>query len=186
MVINSIKLFFSINYIYLEANYIIMKYLTNLTFIMLMFIFTSCSTGGNHPDYASNVEKIKTFLELQGSESDSQAQADMIHEDVQWQPAFYGTAPIGKAEFVEYLIAWQDAMEDVVYTPTNYLPGVNAETGELDGSVRSYGTWTGVHSESGKSWELSSYHTWDFQDGLVINGGDYFDAGGFLASLSSE
>ena len=111
---------------------------------------------------------------------------DRIHEDVQWQPAFYGTAPIGKAEFVEYLIAWQDAMEDVVYTPTNYLPGVNAETGELDGSVRSYGTWTGVHSESGKSWELSSYHTWDFQDGLVINGGDYFDAGGFLASLSSE
>ena len=97
-----------------------------------------------------------------------------------------GTAPIGKAEFVEYLIAWQDTMEDVVYTPTNYLPGVNAETGELDGSVRSYGTWTGVHSESGKSWELSSYHTWDFQDGLVINGGDYFDAGGFLASLSSE
>ena len=111
-----------------------MKYLTNLTFIMLMFIFTSCSTGGNHPDYASNVEKIKTFLELQGSESDSQAQADMIHEDVQWQPAFYGTAPIGKAEFVEYLIAWQDAMEDVVYTPTNYLPGVNAETGELIGA----------------------------------------------------
>lgn len=163
-----------------------MKYLTNLTFIMLMFIFTSCSSGGNHPDYASNVEKIKTFLELQSSESDSKAQAEMIHEDVQWQPAFYGTAPIGKAEFVEYLIAWQDAMEDVVYTPTNYLPGVNAETGELDGSVRSYGTWTGVHSESGKSWELSSYHTWDFQDGLVINGGDYFDAGGFLASLSSE
>ena len=50
-----------------------------------------------------------------GTESDSQAQADMIHEDVQWQPAFYGTAPIGKAEFVEYLIAWQDAMA-VSYT----------------------------------------------------------------------
>ncbi len=39
----------------------------------------------------------------------------------------------------------------------------------LDGSVRSYGKWTGVHSATGKSWELpSTYHTWDFKDGLII------------------
>ena len=168
----------------METNLITMKYLTTITLIMFMFILNSCSTAGNHPDYEANVEKVKTFLELQGNESDPQAQLDMIHEDVQWQPAFFGTARIGKAEFGEYLIAWQDSMEDVVYTSTNYLPGVNAETGLLDGSVRSYGTWTGVHSETGKSWELNSYHTWDFQDGLVFFGGDYFDAGGFLASLT--
>ena len=166
------------------ANYIIMKYLTTITIAIFMFVLSSCSTGGNHPDFEGNVEKVKAFLELQGSEADPQAQLDMIHEDLEWQPAFYGTGLIGKAEFGEYLIGWQDAMEDVVYTATNYLPGVNAETGILDGSVRSYGTWTGVHTETGKSWELSSYHTWDFKDGQIVYGGDYFDAGGFLASLA--
>jgi hypothetical protein len=32
----------------------------------------------------------------------------------------------------------------------------------------------------------STYHTWDFKDGLIISGGDYFDAGGFLASLQED
>ncbi len=144
-----------------------MKYLNTITIMIFLFVLSSCSTGGNHPDFEANVEKVQTFLELQGSEADPQAQLDMI-----------------QAEFGEYLIGWQDAMEDVVYTATNYLPGVNPETGVLDGSVRSYGTWTGVHSETGKSWELSSYHTWDFKDGQIVYGGDYFDAGGFLASLA--
>ena len=111
----------------------------------------------------------------------------MAHEDIQWQPAFYGSIPVGKEEYGSYLKGWQDEMEDVVFTPTNdYLPGVLAETGVQDGSVRVYGTWAGVHSATGKSWELSSYHTWDFKDGLIIAGGDYFDASGFIASLQVE
>ena len=153
--------------------------------IALVSIFISCSQG-NHPDYAANVESAKTLLALQGTEADLQAQLDLVHEDMDWQPAFHGSARIGKEGFGEYLKGWHDAMEDVVYTPTNYLPGVLAETGIPDGSVRSYGTWTGVHSATGKSWELISYHTWDFKDGLIISGGDYFDAGGLLGSLAEE
>ncbi|MAU64159.1 MAG: hypothetical protein CMC38_07465 [Flavobacteriaceae bacterium] len=154
--------------------------------IALVCIFISCSQG-NHPDYAANVETVKTQLALQGSEADLQAQLDLAHDDIQWQPAFYGSSPIGKEEYGTYLKGWQDAMEDVVYTPTNFLPGVSPETGLPDGSVRSYGKWTGVNSATGKSWELpSTYHTWDFKDGLIISGGDYFDAGGFLASLQED
>lgn len=153
-----------------------------LLFIALISIFISCSQNSN-PDFTANVEKIKTFLELQGTEANLQAQLDLVHEDLLWQPAFHGSPQIGKKEFGEYLKGWHDAMEDVVYTPTNYLPGVLAETNLPDGSVRSYGKWTGVDSASGKSWELISYHTWDFKDGLIISGGDYFDAGGLLASL---
>ena len=154
--------------------------------IALVSIFISCSQG-NHPDYAANVETVKKQLALQGSEADHQAQLDLAHEDIQWQPAFYGSPQIGKEEYGKYLKGWQDEMEDVVYTPTNYLPGVSPDTGLPDGSVRSYGKWTGVHSSTGKSWELpSTYHTWDFKDGLIISGGDYFDAGGFLASLQEN
>ena len=55
-----------------------------------------------------------------------------------------------------------------------------------DNNTSIVGKWTGIHSESGKSWELISYHTWDFKDGLIISGGDYFDAGGLLSSLASN
>ena len=156
-----------------------------LLLITLLALFVSCSTG-QHPDFEANVKTAQTLLELQGSEADLQAQLDLVHEDLQWQPAFHGSAQIDKAGFGEYLKGWHDVMEDVTYTAVSWLPGVLAETGQPDGSVRTYGKWTGVHTETGKSWELISYHTWDFKDGLIISGGDYFDAGGLLGSLQAD
>ena len=47
-----------------------------------------------------------------------------------------------------------------------------------DGSVRTYGTWTGNVAETGKEFALKSYHAMAFKDGLLIQGGDYFDFGG--------
>ena len=153
--------------------------------IALFSIFVSC-TPGMHPEYEQNTETVKAFLKLQGEETDVNAQMALIHEDLEWQPAFHGSVPIGKEDFKEYLLNWQDVMEETVYTPRNYLPGVLADTGLQDGSVRSYGKWTGVHSATGKKWELIAYHTWDFKDGKIIAGGDYFDAGGLIASLQVE
>ena len=63
------------------------------------------------------------------------------------------------------------------------MPGVNAETGQLDGSVRTYGIWTGNHTATGTPLKLTSYHTFDFKDGKIITGGDYFDLGGMVASF---
>ena len=153
--------------------------------IALFSIFVSC-TPGMHPEYEQNTETVKAFLKLQGEETDVNAQMALIHEDLEWQPAFHGSVPIGKEDFKAYLLNWQDVMEETVYTPRNYLPGVLADTGLQDGSVRSYGKWTGVHSATGKKWELIAYHTWDFKDGKIIAGGDYFDAGGLIASLQVE
>ena len=153
--------------------------------IALFSVFVSC-TPGMHPEYEQNTETVKAFLKLQGEETDVNAQMALIHEDLEWQPAFHGSTPIGKEDFKAYLISWQDVMEETVYTPRNYLPGVLADTGLQDGSVRSYGKWTGVHSTTGKKWELTAYHTWDFKDGKIISGGDYFDAGGLMASLQVE
>ena len=55
--------------------------------ILLVSIFMSCSQGG-HPDFAKNTATAKKMLELQGSEADFQAQLDLIHQDVKWQPVF--------------------------------------------------------------------------------------------------
>ena len=111
--------------------------------IALLGILASCSPG-MHPEYANNVETVKTFLELQANESDVNAQMSMVSEELEWQPAFHGATPIGKEAFKAYLLNWQDQMEAVMYTPANFLPGVLVETGLSDGSVRSYGEWTGT------------------------------------------
>jgi len=156
-----------------------------LLFISLMCFFISCATGP-HPDFAKNVETAKLLLELQGTESDLEGQLALVHEDLQWQSAFHAAGMLNKEQYRSYLKGWHDVMEDVVFTPENWLPGVSAETGLSDGSVRTYGKWTGVHSASGKSWELMTYQTFDFQDGLIFAGGDYFDAGGLMASLQAK
>ncbi|MDC1080661.1 nuclear transport factor 2 family protein [Flavobacteriaceae bacterium] len=152
----------------------------------LITLFASCAPQGSHPDFDKNVETVKTLFALQGSEADLDAQLALVHEDIEWQPAFHGSAKIGKEAYRDYLKGWHDVMENVVYTPENYLPGVSVETSMADGSVRTYGTWSGTHSASGKTWELISYHTFDFKEGKIIAGGDYFDAGGLLASLQPE
>ena len=94
-----------------------------------------------------------------------------------------GLKQYGKTEHIEAMKMYQSMFDDILYTADNWLPGVNAETGELDGSVRTYGTWTGVHAETGQAFSLTAYHTMDFTDGKISAGGDYFDVGGFFASF---
>jgi len=60
---------------------------------------------------------------------------------------------------------------------------VDPETGKNDGSVRTYGTWTGIHTDSGKEFSLRSYHAMAFKDGKIVSGGDYFDFTGFVNSF---
>ena len=49
-----------------------------------------------------------------------------------------------------------------------------------DGSIRVYGSWTGVHTETGNEFNLGSYHTMAFEDGKIVGGGDWFDLTGFV------
>jgi len=43
-----------------------------------------------------------------------------------------------------------------------------------------------MHTETGKKWEMKAYHTWDFKDGLIVSGGDYFDASGLINFLEQK
>ena len=63
------------------------------------------------------------------------------------------------------------------------MPGTDS-LGNLDGSVRTYGSWSGVNVATGKVLYSSSYHNFDFDDdGKVIGQGDYFDFGGMINSV---
>ena len=78
-------------------------------------------------------------------------------------------------------------MDNIKYEAENFLPGVDPETSLPNGSVRTYGTWTGVSTTSGKSFEAKFYHYMTFdENGLIINGGDYGDATGIMVAVAQD
>jgi hypothetical protein len=51
--------------------------------------------------------------------------------------------------------------------------------------VRTYGTWTGKNTASGKNFEVLFYHYMTFdENGMIINGGDFGDATGTVVAVS--
>jgi hypothetical protein len=163
-----------------------MRKIISIATVFMFVLITSCiSTKTNHADFDTNVEVAKTFMKLHEAENYT-AQADLLHDELLWQPPMYGSEQYGKVEHVEAMKMYQEAFDNITYTADNWLPGVNADTGIIDGSVRTYGTWTGLHVATDKPFSLTSYHTMDFKDGKIIGGGDYFDFGGFFSSLQVE
>ena len=65
----------------------------------------------------------------------------------------------------------------------NFLPGVSAETKEMDGSVRFYFDWTVNNTLSGKSITLPIYMSFDFDDDGKINFYQFF--GDISSAISS-
>ena len=172
-----------------------------LLIVLIGLVFTSCLNVNNevpdvpvvpdvpeapvnlqHPDFEKNKKIAQNFIDLHFVE-DWEAQAELVHEDLDWSPPMYGSENYGKAEHVEAMKMYQQMFDNIKFEADYWLPGVDPETGMRDGSVRTYGTWTGVHTESGKEWALKSYHPMAFKDGKIIGGGDYFDFGGFMASF---
>ena len=153
---------------------------------MLVFLLASCSSPQQNPDFEKNVELAKNYFATFVTE-DFDATAALLSDDVEWQGCFYGTTLMNKEQAMEYSKGWHDAMENITYTAENYLPGVDPETGLLNGSVRTYGTLTGTNTASGKDFEISMYHYFTFNDdGKIINAGDYGDATGLIMAVAPD
>lgn len=160
-----------------------MKHVMLLALSGLLF---SCMTQQN-PDFEKNVALAQTWFEKFCAE-DLDAISDMMADNVQWESCFYGTTTMeAKADVLAYLKGWQDAMENITYTPQNFLPGVDPETGQLNGSVRTYGVWKASSAASGKSFEARFYHYMTFnEEGKIINGGDFGDATGVMMAVAPD
>ncbi len=155
-------------------------------FVMLVFLLASCSAPQQNPDFEKNVELAKNYFATFVTE-DFDATAALLSDDVEWQGCFYGTDLMNKEQAMEYSKGWHDAMENITYTAQNYLPGVDPDSGLLNGSVRTYGTWTGTNTASGKDFEISMYHYFTFnEDGKIINAGDYGDATGLIMAVAPD
>ena len=75
-----------------------------LLFIAVAGLIFSCQQG-IHPEFEANKAAVMKFMELQGSEADLNAQLEMFHEEVLWQPAFHGSPQLNKSQIGDYLKA---------------------------------------------------------------------------------
>ena len=148
-------------------------------------LFLSCSNV-QHPDYERNLEITKEWFDVFVTE-DLDATMDFYADELEYQSAFYGGPIMNKEETTEYLKGWQDAMENITWEAENYLPGVDPDTGLLNGSVRTYGYLSGTNTASGKSFRGLWYHYLTFdENGKIINGGDFGDATGLVMSVMPD
>ncbi|MDG2341998.1 MAG: hypothetical protein P8L24_02880 [Cytophagales bacterium] len=155
-----------------------MKNLLNVIIFSVFFI--SCQS--NHPDYDRNLATAKKLFQLHGEE-DLEAQLALVSKDIESISPIYGSSSNDYEGYKSMLKAYHDGFEDIQYTANNWLPGTDS-LGKLDGSVRTYGNWTGKNSATGKKIDLNGYWYFNFDnDGKVIVQGDFFDFGGMYDAV---
>ena len=125
-----------------------MKKLLLLFFVSAMFI--GCNTN---PNYEANLATAQKLFELHGEEKLDE-QLALVSKDMEIITPMYDSEPGNYDTYAAMLKGYQDTYEDIKYTATVWLPGSNPE-GKLDGSVRTYGTWTGKNSITGKDLNLT-------------------------------
>ena len=110
---------------------------------------------------------------------------DMHSEDLIWSPAST-TDTLSKEAFREGMMSWMSEFDQFTFNDRQYYPGVD-DNFVPNGSVRTYGTWTGTNTASGKDFEISMYHYFTFNDdGKIINAGDYGDATGLIMAVAPD
>ena len=133
-----------------------------LLLFFTLCMFTSCnntavkkitdSLSNSNPDYAKNLATAKKLFELHGEE-DIDAQLALVSKDIESNTSLYGSETSNYDQYVAMLKGYHAAFDNIKYTANNWLPGTSPE-GKLDGSVRTYGTWTGVNVATGKELNL--------------------------------
>ena len=150
-----------------------------LMLLMLAITLVSCAGNVQHPDFENNKMLGQRLFQLHGEEN-YDAIKDMYHDDLSWTSPKYGEGLVDKETQLGYVKMYHDLYEDIYFKANYWLPDVDTLSLKNDGSVRVFGTWSGIHSETGNAFSLGSYHTMTFEDGKIIGGGDWFDLTGFI------
>ena len=154
------------------------------------------------PDYEGfdkKVAVIEAFFQAHCDE-DLEAQDAMIADDFQWSPPNYnGNQWLGKEEFMTAIKGYHDGFENIKYTAGIVMPdstvngfwaGAVFPKGMANTSadiIRTYGTWTATHSESGKEIGVKFFSLSSVNDeGKLTQSSDYWDVNGLAAQIAAE
>ena len=156
-----------------------------LSLVLTLTIIYSCGNATYMAEFEKNTEAVKQYFKLH-EEENAEAMFEYLHPDIEWHMPVYGMAMGGIEEVKGAILGYQAEFDNMKFEADYWLPGVNTESGIPDGSTRVYGTWTSTHALTGKEAILTSYHSFEFKEGKIISGGDWFDLGGMMSSLTPQ
>ncbi len=109
-----------------------------------------------------------------------------VSDTAVWNSAAYGSVPGTKATWAATLGGYVADWDSIRLMNAIYLPGLDQNTAEFDGSVRYYGLWVARH-KSGVETSLSYYATADFNsDGKLVVYSEFYDLGGLLNAIKPK
>lgn len=164
--------------------------------LLVAVVFFSCNESAKTDDstsknadakalYEKNLATIKSGITAFENEK-IEDWAATIADNAVWNSPAYGAKPAGKAEWKKGHEAYMADWDSLKLVNPIFLPGIDTATHELDGSVRYYGLWNGVH-KSGVRTSVSFYGTYDFdKNGKVVAGSDFFDLGGLMNAVVNK
>ena len=145
-------------------------------------MFIGCS---KNPKYEANLATVQKLVQLH-CEEDLEGQLALLSKEMEYITPIYGSEPGNYDTYAAMMEGYHQGFEDILYTPDIWLPGTNME-GKVDGGVRTFGTWTGTNSITGKKANLKGFSYFKFDDeGKVIKQSDFFDIGGMMQAVGPK
>ena len=143
----------------------------NFFLLTIFTLLSSCKSDVNvqfeitdaNQKFLDNCETVQSYLD------------DFVNESIDYKKYFNDTCKIRGTSFnSEGPMTVEDRMsrhkklfpkyDFAISDSINFLPGVNADTKQVDGSVRFYFNWTIINSENSKSVTIPLYMSFDFDD----------------------
>ena len=141
------------------------------SYILMFFLFFSCQNNKKanynnenlNQTFKKNCQTVQSYLN------------DFVKENIDYKKYYNDTCEIRGTYFnstgsmsVQDRISTHKQMwskyDFKISDSIEYLPGVNAKTKQMDGSVRFYFDWTTTNSENNKSITIPLYMSFDFDD----------------------
>ena len=143
----------------------------NFFLLTIFALLSSCKSDVNvkfditdvNQKFLDNCETVQSYLD------------DFVNESIDYKKYFNDTCKIRGTSFnSDGPMTVDDRMsrhkklfpkyDFAISDSINFLPGVNAETKQVDGSVRFYFNWTIINSENSKSVTIPLYMSFDFDE----------------------
>ena len=171
-----------------------------LLFIMIVSLMMfSCISNEKKPEaattstnsdmqavYEQNLASMKSWVTAFENKNLTDY-ANNVADSVSWHSPVYGDTVTTKTHYMESLKYWTDNWDSLHLSDGIFLPGIDTINHQMDGSVRYYGRWDGVHKATGKATHVNFYGVYRFNsDHKMVWGSDYFDVGGLINAVLSK
>ncbi|MGI9549989.1 MAG: nuclear transport factor 2 family protein [Aurantibacter sp.] len=157
------------------------------------------SPSADYADFDKKVAAIRALFKAQ-SDEDLGALSEMLADTIQWSPPNYNDNKwLGKEELLATLKAYHENYDDIKYieglvTADSTLGGFfsgsvypKTSANSTANVIRTYGTWTATHKESGQEVGIKFYSLSTFnEEGKFATHSDYFDINSLLPKEAED